>query len=401
MGVGTGYGALLAALAFVSIGQIPLGQRREEIFAWDLALHPLFFHFLLEGALAIGMAISIDQLLRLGRPGPPVVRLLLFILSASATFWGLLYAAWLARAMHPSESDRPLSLLRSLCEVLLPGLVILFFGLVLNVRRSLLGSFWLLADVAAVVGLGSPALGYLMGTAFTLLPGASELILAPLYGTMLGIVLCIFAHGRLLFNLDDPNYGLLSDKGVQKELALTGAQKTKAMQVTWKLQQESVEQMKEQPIDPSGEAGKEAMLELLNRSREETYQALADILSSDQMDRYKQLDLQKHGLVAFSFPDVQKTLKLSQEQKDRIKTIEDAFQRECQDRFKKMAERRLGSLRAIVTGSWFAEVARQQALSRELRDKVATEQLDDEQKAIWRALTGEPFKGWRKDIPWG
>jgi predicted Ser/Thr protein kinase len=399
MGAGTCYGALLAAGVFVSpIGQTLLEHRRESAWAWDPVFHPLFFHFLLEGALAIGLVISIDQLLRSSRPGPPVTNLLMLFFSAYATIWGLVFAGWLAWALHPAESDRPLSLLGSLCYILLPGLFLWLFGLILNKRSSLLGSFWLLALFSAVVGLGSPAVGYLLGTAVTLLPGASDLALAPLYGTMLGIVLGTFLHGRLLFNLNVPTYGLLVNAGVQKEIKLTHEQKAKTMQVLRKIQQEGVEKMTEHPLDPSEEAGKEARQELLNKSREEIYQALAGVLNSEQMDRYKQIDLQMYGIFAFCLPDVQKTLKLNQEQKEQIETLGDNFEKECRDRLhekaKGMRNGLFGWLKAITFSSRVHGIlAKQQALSKGLRDKVASDLLDDEQKTIWKNMTGEPFKG--------
>jgi serine/threonine protein kinase len=399
MGAGTCYGALLAATLFICpIGQTQLGRPKESFLAWDLVFHPLFFHFTLEGALAIGLAISIDALLRSGGQRAPLSIRVIF--SAATTVWALVFAGWLAQAMHPPESGRTMSLLGSLCQVLLPGLFLWFCGILFIKPSDRLGSFWLMTVVVTVVGFGLPAVGYLLGTAVTLLPGATNLVLVPLYGALLGIGLCIFANGRLLFNfVDQPFFGLLSNKKVQKEIKLTRKQRAKAMPVLWKIQQESIEQSKEHPLDPSEKAGREALEEQVIKYREETFQALAGILMSEQMNRYKQIDLQSRGIFAFFLPDVQTALRLNQEQKEAIKIIADDYQRSFKDRITGPKGLRW-ALKVILGRGLPEELAKLVALRRELMEKVATELLDDEQKTIWKNLTGEPFKGWRKEYPW-
>jgi tRNA A-37 threonylcarbamoyl transferase component Bud32 len=376
MGTGTCYGALLAAGVFLSIGQTPLEHRTEAVFAWELVFHPLFFHFLLESALAIGFAISIRQLLRPpGLPAQADTGLMMFVVLTATTIFGLAYTNWLAQALPLAEGDRPSWVLRWLgCLLLL--LLVLCLGAAGWFKRSYGLRYTCLLALVVLAPLGAPPLGYLMGTAIRLLPGASDLVLAPLYGTMLGVVLGIFVYGRPPDKFIVQAFGLLANEEVQKELGLTREQKTKARRVIWKLTQEDMERIHEQPLL----LGKEATQERLNRWREETYQGLAAILNPPQMERYKQLDLQSWGLYAFFFPDVQKTLRLNQEQKDKIKTSADGFERECHDRF-------LGSF-------WNRDVrARREARCKELMDRVASEVLDGEQKKLWKEMTGEPFTG--------
>src|SRR5579872_490838 len=247
--------------------------------------------------------------------------------------------------------------------------------------------------------LASPTVGYLLGTAVTLLPDATDLTLAPLYGTMLGIVPCIFLSGRVPNTFDDSSFGLLNNDEVKKEIKLTHEQKARAIQLFRRIQREDLEQIQQQLLDISDEARKELNQELSNKIWEETYKGLAEILNPEQMDRYKQIDLQAFGINAFILPDVQKTLKLNLEQKGKIQAIVDNFQKECQDRF--LAKGKFGSFKAILLRGWSQEMVKQRVLSRQLQEKVAADLFDREQMTIWRSLTGEPFKGWRIDSPWG
>jgi hypothetical protein len=81
-------------------------------------------------------------------------------------------------------------------------------------------------------------MGYIMGIAVTHLPGASDLVLAPLYGAMLGTAWGIV--GPAVMHVMEvswaapsgPTLPLLQGDGVQKELGLTDGQKEKATEVT-------------------------------------------------------------------------------------------------------------------------------------------------------------------------
>lgn len=127
-----------------------------------------------------------------------------------------------------------------------------------------------------------------------------------------------------------------------------------------------------------------------NQSREErqklqeerakaNLKALADILKPDQLQRAKQIAWQQQGVQALSDPEVAAALKLTDEQKDKFKTIQaDARQEGGQ------ARQRGGN----------QEEARKQreALRKEIEERMKSV-LAADQKATWKELVGEPFKG--------
>ncbi len=167
---------------------------------------------------------------------------------------------------------------------------------------------------------------------------------------------------------------LLSQKSVQDELKLTP---------------EQVKQVDEQMTKMRESAG-----ELRNLGREEArakfqerakanQDAANGILKDDQKKRFKQITLQLAGAVAFNDSDVLQALSLTAEQKDKIKTIQEASQTE-----------RRALFQAAGGGGGGGEEARKK--SDELR-KTTNEKLigvlTTEQQAKWKELTGEPFKG--------
>jgi eukaryotic-like serine/threonine-protein kinase len=103
-----------------------------------------------------------------------------------------------------------------------------------------------------------------------------------------------------------------------------------------------------------------------------------EILNPEQLRRLKQIDLQLKEVSAFRDPDVVATLKLTDAQKERIRTIEG-------DRFSGPG-RRVGS-----AGSSKPEPDRRPP-SEKVKE-VQRDVLTVEQFARWKEMTGEPFKG--------
>jgi tetratricopeptide (TPR) repeat protein len=154
---------------------------------------------------------------------------------------------------------------------------------------------------------------------------------------------------------------------VQKELGLTDVQIKKARDVT--------EEMGKKYRDVFAKIGdmypserRQKMEELTKANIEESTKAIASLLTPDQEKRLRQLARQQTGVRAFSLPHVQNALKLSDEQKDKIKTIVEDFDRELS----------ISSLQKM-------ETIRQESVQK------ATAILTDEQKTTWKDLVGEPF----------
>ena len=167
-----------------------------------------------------------------------------------------------------------------------------------------------------------------------------------------------------------PGIMLLGQKSVQDELKLSEDQVKKVNEGTLKMFGEfaGLRQL-------SQEEQQKKMKEL----REESDKAVADILKPEQAKRFKQIHLQQLGVMAFSDDPIVKDLKLTDEQKDKIKTIQEEARKEINELRQKGA--RLPEL-----------LKKGMDVNRKAADKVVA-LLTPEQKTKWKDLTGEPFKG--------
>jgi hypothetical protein len=170
--------------------------------------------------------------------------------------------------------------------------------------------------------------------------------------------------------------GLLMNKSVQQELKLTDDQ-IKKIDETVKEVREKHQDEFQALRDASQEERREKGAALMRKVGEETHKALAGVLKPDQEKRFKQIELQVRGAQAFTDPDVQKQLKLTEDQQDKIKTINEDAQKEMRSAreggggpggFQKMAE-----------------------IRKEAAEKSVSV-LSADQKAQWKEMTGAPFE---------
>jgi hypothetical protein len=99
---------------------------------------------------------------------------------------------------------------------------------------------------------------------------------------------------------------------------------------------------------------------------EESKKALAGVLSPDQEKRFHQLQTQFKGVRAFLDPEVQSTLSLTNEQKDKINAIITGL-----------------AQKGVQLGDFEKSVQKANAV------------LTDAQQKAWKGLVGEPFDFWR------
>jgi Spy/CpxP family protein refolding chaperone len=164
---------------------------------------------------------------------------------------------------------------------------------------------------------------------------------------------------------------LLTQKSVQEELKLSEEQIKKVTQLNEK-QRESRGGFR----DLSREEREKKMAE----QAKETNKALADILKPEQLKRVKQIGWQQRGIGAIGSPEVAEALKLTSEQKDKIKSIlEDASK----------ARRELFTNR----GGDREEARKKGEEIRKNTNEKLTGVLTAEQKTKWKEMLGEPFKG--------
>lgn len=165
---------------------------------------------------------------------------------------------------------------------------------------------------------------------------------------------------------------LLRRPDVQMELKVTDDQKKQLMEAGEKFRA-SGQELREKLQNASME---ERMKLLAERTAEET-RVLGGILNKDQQTRLRQLVLQQQGLTAAAQPDVADELKLTDDQKTKVREI---------------VAGHLRSVRELFQGGANAD-AREKflALTRETSGKVEAI-LTGEQKTRWKEMQGAEFK---------
>ena len=171
--------------------------------------------------------------------------------------------------------------------------------------------------------------------------------------------------------------GLLTNKSVQKELKLTDDQIDKAT----KAATEQGDKRREKSQDFQGLEPAEQMEKRQALSKElavEAKKITDDLLKPEQSKRLGQIVLQNQGIGAYMNPEIQTKLKMTDEQKNKLKDIGD-------ESGKQMTE-----LRELFQSDREAAMKKMTDIRKETTDK-ATAVLTADQKASWKEMTGEPF----------
>lgn len=153
---------------------------------------------------------------------------------------------------------------------------------------------------------------------------------------------------------------LLTQKSVQDELKMSDEQVKKVTELQEK-QRESLKGV-----------AKEDRKAKFEEMAKESQKQVAEILKPEQNKRFKQISLQQRGSRAFADPEVAEALKITDEQKEKIKGIQEEIGKEMRDA--RGDREKMASLR-----------------------KTANEKVEGvltaEQKTKLKELMGEPFKG--------
>jgi Spy/CpxP family protein refolding chaperone len=171
---------------------------------------------------------------------------------------------------------------------------------------------------------------------------------------------------------------LLSNKSVQQELKLDDKQAEKANELAEQIRTKSREAF-ESTSGLEGQERREKITELMKPINEEANKSIATILKPEQVKRYHQISLQQRGAMAFSDPQIQGDLKLTDDQKEKIRGIEEDSRGQMREIFQS------------AQGDRQAAMEKMTALRKETMDKVLGV-LNDDQKKTWKEKTGEPFQ---------
>jgi hypothetical protein len=183
---------------------------------------------------------------------------------------------------------------------------------------------------------------------------------------------------------------LVQNESVQKELKVDTGQATKLKEAVTKVQDQHKDDFAK--LRGLSQEDRRAKGEELSQTvSEETLKAVSGILNEDQTKRLKQIDLQQAGVRAFSRPDVQLALKLTDEQKDALKTIAEDLAKQQRELFqggRGQGGAGRGQSGGRGQGGGGDRVA---ALRKESLDRVQ-KMLTAEQKKTWKELTGAAFE---------
>ena len=163
---------------------------------------------------------------------------------------------------------------------------------------------------------------------------------------------------------------LLSNKDVQKDVNLTADQVKKVNKET------NYQRLARQELRDLEEKKRDKRAEELNRESDEF---LAKVLTPEQAKRLRQISLQVDGPQSFGKPDVAKELALSEEQKQTVMEIQGDMVKKIQAMLELRGDRE-------------EAMKKRSEILRSANEKMKG-LLTAEQKAKWKEMTGEPFKG--------
>lgn len=180
---------------------------------------------------------------------------------------------------------------------------------------------------------------------------------------------------------------LLMDEGVRQELKLDEQQVGRVKEMAREIAEARREQ-REVLQSATPEERREKIEAILRADNEKTQTALRKILKPEQLRRYEQIDLQQQGLRAFASSDVQGRLKLTEAQREQLRTMSDDFQAQMREAMQS------------TEGTVQERREKIEARQKEQMEKAAA-MLDADQKATWQELIGAPYQVRSEDGPPG
>jgi hypothetical protein len=171
---------------------------------------------------------------------------------------------------------------------------------------------------------------------------------------------------------------LLSNKSVQKELKADDAQ----VQKLDKLADEIGEKMQGffQTLQDVPQEERFAKMQERNRAiNADIKKSLSEFLKPEQTRRFEQIQLQNAGANSFLATEVQDKLKMTSEQKDKVRGIVEDSRDQMREIMQGFQDDREGAMKKLTE------------LRKEIAKK-ATDVLTADQKTTWKEMIGAPFE---------
>jgi hypothetical protein len=174
---------------------------------------------------------------------------------------------------------------------------------------------------------------------------------------------------------------LLLMESVQKELRLNPEQLQRVKEIAREARQQKrgdFDRLVRQNL--TQDERRNHVLELMRQVSRDTSERVREVLKPEQFQRLRQIELQEMGLRAFSDPEVVRSLRLTEEQRQRLNTAAEETAEQMRKLFKE------GPRGSYLEGLKGLQARGQQAVERALAVLTA------EQRATWQRLVGEPFE---------
>jgi len=181
------------------------------------------------------------------------------------------------------------------------------------------------------------------------------------------------AQGRGGFGMGGP--ALYTNASVQKELKFTEDQSKKAREIVTDLR----EKYQDKLTTARESQDFQAMQKINREMTDEAKKMMADVLKPEQAKRFDQISLQARGIQAFQDPEVAKKINLTDDQKAKVRDIAQDVQSQMQELRQSFQDDREGAMKKMA------------AIRKETNEKVVALMTDD-QKKMWKDMTGEPFE---------
>jgi hypothetical protein len=172
---------------------------------------------------------------------------------------------------------------------------------------------------------------------------------------------------------------LLANKDVQRELKITEVQATKLAAFSTEFGRTIREDMANVRKLPEAERAAKLREVAAGKHHSDMIRALGSILTEEQIKRFEQISLQHAGAAAFATARVQQKLKITDDQKSKIREIEQRSAAAIRKAGESIQGDREGATKKIT------------GLQKETSEQIHA-LLSDDQRKIWNELTGEPFE---------
>jgi hypothetical protein len=182
-------------------------------------------------------------------------------------------------------------------------------------------------------------------------------------------------------------FGLVAtNKALQEEIKLDEAGVTKVKEAIKPIQDKQREAGQGVNFREMTEEQRKEWTEKMAKFSEETKKAVEGAVSADQFKRLKQINVQNLRLRAFADKEVAAALKITDEQKEKVKAISDELQKDSRE----LMQSAFGGGGRPDPEKMAEFQKKTAALNKEAEEKVMG-LMSDDQKKTYKELTGEKF----------